>query len=156
MHTHLASQFSVGSLKHCCKHPQGTSSLHCHKPNTFWPSLQVCRHPSCVCTMQVPYGTSFHQNVQWACRYEGRGKCRLRVTGEVEFTKSPFVKGMIQKASEEVCWACQASAVHNVQYNGICAVSPVMGCSTSQDVYSFWHILCNLQHLYNLVYWLKM
>ena len=53
-------------------------------------------------TMQVPYGTSFHQNVQWACRYEGRGKCRLRVTGEVEFTKSPFVKGMIQKASEEV------------------------------------------------------
>lgn len=53
--------------------------------------------------LQVPYGTSFHQNVQWACRYEGRGKCRLRVTGEVEFTKSPFVKGMIQKASEEVC-----------------------------------------------------
>ena len=54
------------------------------------------------CVVQVPYGTSFHQNVQWACRYEGRGKCRLRVTGEVEFTKSPFVKGMIQKASEEV------------------------------------------------------
>ena len=54
------------------------------------------------CCVQVPYGTSFHQNVQWACRYEGRGKCRLRVTGEVEFTKSPFVKGMIQKASEEV------------------------------------------------------
>ena len=55
-----------------------------------------------VDSAQVPYGTSFHQNVQWACRYEGRGKCRLRVTGEVEFTKSPFVKGMIQKASEEV------------------------------------------------------
>ncbi|KAL3148036.1 hypothetical protein ABBQ38_014326 [Trebouxia sp. C0009 RCD-2024] len=52
-------------------------------------------------TPKVPYGTSFHQNVQWACRYEGRGKCRLRITGEVEFTKSPFVKGMIQKASEE-------------------------------------------------------
>ena len=66
--------------------------------------------------MQVPYGTSFHQNVQWACRYEGRGKCRLRVTGEVEFTKSPFVKGMIQKASEEVWWACQAFDVHSVQY----------------------------------------
>lgn len=59
-----------------------------------------------VTTPKVPYGTSFHQNVQWACRYEGRGKCRLRVTGEVEFTKSPFVKGMIQKASEEVrSWA---------------------------------------------------
>ncbi|KAL0034721.1 hypothetical protein WJX77_003856 [Trebouxia sp. C0004] len=54
-----------------------------------------------VTTPKVPYGTSFHQNVQWACRSEGRGKCRLRVTGEVEFTKSPFVKGMIQKASEE-------------------------------------------------------
>ena len=60
--------------------------------------------------IQVPYGTSFHQNVQWACKSEGKGKCRLRITGEVEFTKSPFVKGMIQKASEEasqqLCMAC--------------------------------------------------
>lgn len=54
-----------------------------------------------VTTPKVPYGTSFHQNVQWACKSEGKGKCRLRITGEVEFTKSPFVKGMIQKASEE-------------------------------------------------------
>lgn len=28
--------------------------------------------------------------------------CRLRITGQVNFTKACFVKGIIQKASEEV------------------------------------------------------
>lgn len=54
-------------------------------------------------TLQVPFGDAFHQNLQWACQSEGRSNCRLRVTGEVRFTKGCFVKGIIQKASGEVC-----------------------------------------------------
>jgi hypothetical protein len=58
----------------------------------------------CVCeTIQVPFGDTFHQELQWACQHEGPGRCRLRITGEVKFTKACFVKGIIQKASEEVC-----------------------------------------------------
>ena len=58
----------------------------------------------CVCvTVQVPFGDTFHQQLQWACRQEGPGRCRLRITGQVKFTKACFVKGIIQKASEEVC-----------------------------------------------------
>ena len=52
--------------------------------------------------VQVPFGDSFHQSLQWACQHEGQGRCRLRITGQVNFTKACFVKGIIQKASEEV------------------------------------------------------
>lgn len=51
---------------------------------------------------QVPYGTAFHSNVQWACQHSGKGKARLRITGQVEFTKGCFVKGVITKATQEV------------------------------------------------------
>ena len=91
--------------------------------------------------LQVPYGTSFHQNVQWAAKSEGKGKCRLRITGEVEFTKSPFVKGMIQKASEEVCSMdstqlsiTQHHAAHqsSVQATGmLCVLAFPPNCTTS-------------------------
>ncbi len=53
-------------------------------------------------TLQVPFGDTFHQQLQWACQQEGPGRCRLRITGQVKFTKGCFVKGIIQKASEEV------------------------------------------------------
>jgi len=56
----------------------------------------------CV-TLQVPFGDTFHQELQWACQHEGPGRCSLRITGQVKFTKACFVKGIIQKASEEVC-----------------------------------------------------
>ncbi|KAA6424157.1 MAG: hypothetical protein FRX49_06116 [Trebouxia sp. A1-2] len=52
--------------------------------------------------LEVPFGDTFHQQLQWACQQEGSGRCRLRVTGQVNFTKACFVKGIIQKASEEV------------------------------------------------------
>lgn len=54
-----------------------------------------------VTTPKVPFGDAFHQNLQWACQPEGQSRCRLRVTGEVQFTKGCFVKGIIQKASKE-------------------------------------------------------
>ncbi|DBA74764.1 TPA: hypothetical protein ACH3X2_009289 [Trebouxia sp. C0005] len=54
-----------------------------------------------VHTPKVPFGDTFHQQLQWACQQEGSGRCRLRVTGQVNFTKACFVKGIIQKASEE-------------------------------------------------------
>lgn len=54
-----------------------------------------------VYTPKVPFGDTFHQQLQWACQHEGPGQCRLRITGQVNFTKACFVKGIIQKASEE-------------------------------------------------------
>ncbi|DBB02094.1 hypothetical protein WJX82_008195 [Trebouxia sp. C0006] len=54
-----------------------------------------------VYTPKVPFGDTFHQQLQWACQQEGPGRCRLRITGQVKFTKGCFVKGIIQKASEE-------------------------------------------------------
>ncbi|MCJ1425726.1 hypothetical protein MMC29_003626 [Sticta canariensis] len=54
-----------------------------------------------LCGVQVPYGTAFHSNVQWACSHVSKGKCKLRVTGQVEFTKGCFVKGVITKATQE-------------------------------------------------------
>ncbi|KAK9786505.1 hypothetical protein WJX73_006546 [Symbiochloris irregularis] len=52
-------------------------------------------------TPKVPYGTAFHSNVQWACQFTGKGKCKVRVSGEVDFTKSCFVKGIVTKATQE-------------------------------------------------------
>ena len=62
--------------------------------------------------VQVPYGTSFHSSVQWACQHAGRGKCKLRVSGQVEFTKSCFVKGLVTKATQEVRACVQTGRVH--------------------------------------------
>ncbi|DBA84745.1 TPA: hypothetical protein ACH3X1_005991 [Trebouxia sp. C0004] len=57
-----------------------------------------------VYTPKVPFGDTFHQELQWACQQEGPGRCRMRITGQVKFSKACFVKGIIQKASEEVLW----------------------------------------------------
>ena len=57
---------------------------------------------SCGVDVQVPYGASFYTQVQWACQHAGKGKARLRVTGQVVFTKSCFVKGIITKSAQEV------------------------------------------------------
>ena len=57
--------------------------------------------------LQVPYGGAFYQKLQFACQYEGRQRCHLRITGQCEFRKSVMVKGLIAKASVEVsAWLC--------------------------------------------------
>lgn len=54
-----------------------------------------------VYTPKVPFGDTFHQELQWACQHKGPSRCCMRITGQVKFTKACFVKGIIQRASEE-------------------------------------------------------
>ena len=70
--------------------------------NLCWPADLMTANVRRLGCMQVPYGTAFHSNVQWACQHVAKGKCKLRVTGQVEFTKGCFVKGVITKATQEV------------------------------------------------------
>lgn len=58
----------------------------------------------------MPYGGAFYQKLQFACQYEGRQRCHLRITGQCEFRKSVMVKGLIAKASVEVSVSMWADA----------------------------------------------
>ena len=60
----------------------------------------------------MPYGGAFYQKLQFACQYEGRQRCHLRITGQCEFRKSVMVKGLIAKASVEVSvWWCAVNCL---------------------------------------------
>lgn len=52
-----------------------------------------------VSTLQVPYGSSFYQDIQFLAQARGAGGCRLRVTAEVKFTKRVLGIGGIIKSS---------------------------------------------------------
>ena len=79
------------------------------------------RRPAALLTgphwpLQVPYGGAFYQKLQFACQYEGRQRCHLRITGQCEFRKSVMVKGLISKASVEV----SASDAGDTKFLAVC------------------------------------
>eukprot|EP00898_Chlorokybus_atmophyticus_P000660 jgi/Chlat1/1595/Chrsp124S08671 len=54
-----------------------------------------------VDTPHMPYGSSFYIHMQYVIQYKTPKTSRLRITMEVFFVKSPMVKSMIKKGSQD-------------------------------------------------------
>ncbi|KAK9802955.1 hypothetical protein WJX72_007891 [[Myrmecia] bisecta] len=83
------------------KNPLGPREAECQEVCTctrFEPGFIV----EVVCTTpKVPYGSAFYQRLQYCVWREAPGQTHVRISAQVEFTKSVLVRGLIVRASVE-------------------------------------------------------